>query len=170
MATTWIPSDSQFALSSKFVPLLFGILEQSASLRNLGHQFAAGETVPLQKSGGEILLPDGSRKPATGDFFGEANAPGIYRAGDFQFAVNVDPSESRITPLKPEDLSSLGVPIHQTVTAADAAATAERERHLLATESESRQKLWRNFIIAALAFVFLETYLSGRLSRQPVVQ
>jgi hypothetical protein len=37
---------------------------------------------------------------------------------------------------------------------------------LLATETEARQKLWRNFLLAAVTFILLETWISGRLSRR----
>src|SRR5262249_53931271 len=47
LGSTWMPSDSQLALSSKFIPLLFGILEQSSGLRASAHQFLIGESVPL---------------------------------------------------------------------------------------------------------------------------
>jgi hypothetical protein len=168
MGSTWIPSDSQFALSTKFIPLLFGILEQSANVRSVSHQYTIGDSVPLPPGVEEVVVPDGARKKVSGRTFSETSVPGIYTAGDFQFAVNLDANESKLKPLAPEDLRSLGVPLSLPAHAenADAATARERERRLLATETEARQKLWRNFLIAALAFVFIETYLSSRLSRR----
>lgn len=165
LATTWRPSDSQLALSSKFVPLLFGMLEQSAQLRSTAHQFVIGESVPLPPDfQGEVRLPDGTTKAARGSFT-ETLAPGLYSAGDFQFAVNITPAESRLAPLTSEDFTALGVPINAQSDARELAKAEERKRHLLASDTEARQKLWRNFLLAALAFVLIETWLAGRLSR-----
>lgn len=166
LATTWTPSDSQLALSSKFIPLLFGMLEQSAGLRASARQFFVGDAVPIPDDfRGEVRLPDGTSKPAHNPF-NETELAGIYTAGDFQFAVNLSPAESRITPLGTEEFVSLGVPLNSRTDAREMAKAEKRERNLLATETEARQKLWRNFILAAVAFVLLETWISGRVSRK----
>lgn len=168
-ASTWIPADSQFALSSKFIPLLFGILEQSAALRAGGHQYLVGEAVPLPPNLRELSLPTGEKKELATDAtrFTEASTPGLYTANDFQFAVNLDPSESRIAPLSLEELQSLGIPLSRAHDPAAQKKIEERRRHFLATETESRQKLWRNFLLAALALVLIESWLAGRISRKP---
>jgi hypothetical protein len=166
LATTWTPADSQFALSSKFIPLLFGMLEQSAGLRAGAHQFLVSESVPLPADfQGEVHLPDGSVKPAKNPFT-ETSLPGLYTAGVFQFAVNLNPTESKLTPLTTEDFVSLGVPLNAQADLREAAKAEARQRHLLATETEARQKLWRNFLLAAVTLILLETWISGRLSRR----
>ncbi|MGZ8899671.1 MAG: hypothetical protein ACXW3Z_06210, partial [Limisphaerales bacterium] len=165
LGTTWRPTDSQFALSSKFVPLLFGILEQSANLRLFANQYIVGDTIPIPPDAAEMKLPNGETKSVTGDRFSETTAPGVYAAGEFQFAVNVDPAESRIAPLAPEELSSLGVPLGIGGEVREQRASEARERSLLATDTEARQKMWRNFLLAALVFIVVESWLSGRLSR-----
>ena len=99
--------------------------------------------------------------------FTEASTPGLYTAGDFQFAVNLDPGETRIAPLSFEELQSLGIPLSRAHDAAAQKKIEERRRHLLATETESRQKLWRNFLLAAVALVLIESWLAGRISRRP---
>lgn len=165
LGSTWRPSDSQLALSSKFVPLLFGILEQSANLRLFSHQYIVGDPVPLPPDATEIKLPSGQNKNVVGNRFSETATPGIYSAGNYQFAVNVDPAESKIAPLPEEDLSSLGVPIGIGSEVASQRASEARERSLLATDTEARQKMWRNFLLAALVFIVVESWLSGKLSR-----
>jgi hypothetical protein len=166
LATSWTPADSQFALSSKFIPLLFGMLEQSAGLRASAHQFLVSESVPLPADfQGEVHLPDGSLKPAKNPFT-ETSLPGLYTAGDFQFAVNLNPAESKIAPLTTDDFVSLGVPLNAEADLREAAKAEARQRHLLATETEARQKLWRNFLLAAVTLILLETWISGRLSRR----
>jgi hypothetical protein len=165
LGTTWRPTDSQLALSTKFVPLLFGMLEQSANLRLNSHQYTVGDTVPLPPETAEIQLPSGESKNAGGDRFAETSTPGIYMAGNFQFAVNVDPAETKISQLMPDDLTSLGIPLKAAADIATQRDEQTRQRHLLASDTEARQKLWRNFLLAALAFIVAESWLSGRLSR-----
>ena len=169
LASTWTPSDSQFALSSKFIPLLFGLLEQSAGLRVANHQFIVGNALPLPPEVNEVTLPGGDKKtvPPESNRFIETSAPGVYMAGDFQFAVNIDPSESRIAPFTLEELQSLGIPLKNTLDATAQKKLEERRRHLLASETEGQQKLWRNFLLAALALIVIESWLAGRISRQP---
>jgi hypothetical protein len=169
LGSTWMPADSQLALSTKFVPLLFGILEQSANLRQLTHQYLVGDTVPLPQNVTEVKTPSGESKAVSGNRFAETDVPGIYTAGDLQFAVNIDPSESKIAPLALDAFSSLGVPLSSTPDAAAQRATEARERNLIARDTEARQKMWRSFLLAALAFIIIETWLSGRLSRNAPV-
>ena len=92
-ATTWRPSDSQLALSFKFIPLLCGILEQSIGIRSAAHQFNIGDGVPLSPEfKGEVRLPDGSTRPAAATF-SETVQPGLYSAGDYRFAANLDAAD-----------------------------------------------------------------------------
>ena len=163
-ASTWTPGDSQLALSSKFVPLMFATLERSADLHDSSRQFVVGDSIPAPEGSAEVILPNGEKEPVADGRFSNTSVPGIYSAGNLKFAVNIEPSESRIDPLTPDELRSFGVPLGRQAEL-PTAASVERERHLLATDLENRQKLWRNFILAALAFVLLETWLSGRLSR-----
>jgi len=107
-------------------------------------------------------------KPAKNPFT-ETTRPGVYTAGDFQFAVNLNPAESKIAPLTPEDFVSRGVPLNAQADLREAAKAAARQRHLLATETETRQKLWRYFLLAAVTFILLETWISGRLSQRVAV-
>jgi hypothetical protein len=165
LGSTWMPSDSQLALSTKFIPLLFGILEQSANVRQTSHQYLVGDIVPLPPGVQDVKLPNGDSKTFAGNRFAETTAPGIYTAGDFQFAVNVDPAESKIAPLAPEDLSSLGVPLGRTEDPTAMRAAETRKLNLQARETEARQKIWRNFLLAALAFIVIESWIAGRLSR-----
>lgn len=168
LASTWKPSDSQLALSTKFVPLLFGMLEQSANLVSARHHFTVGETVPLPNSEtNAVTQPDGKTINAAGRAFSQTGQPGLYRSGNYTFAVNMDPAESRFAPMAPEDLASLGVPVGKQGETDNPIAAQEKQRQLLATEAEARQKLWRWFIVGAVALLLIESWLAGRLSRAP---
>ena len=171
--SSWRPLDSQLALSSKFVPLLHALLEQSSNLPTQHAQYFIGDEVPLpagpqpftirKPEGSEAAAPAGSRFTAT-------NQPGIYAVtpGTLRFVVNLAPEESRTSPLPPERFTALGVPLGKP--AEPSAQLAQREARAQAAEIESRQKLWRWLIVAALGVVLLETLIAGKLSRAPAAQ
>ena len=167
LASSWRPLDSQLALSSKFVPLLHALLEQSSSLPAQKAQYFIGEEVPLP--GGpqplKIRKPDGTEVAApAGTKFAGTDQLGIYSItpGIQRFVVNLAPEESRMTALTPERLTSLGVPLrtgHETP-----AELIRREGQVQATEIENQQKLWRWLLVAALGLLLLETFFAGKLS------
>lgn len=176
LATGWHPADSQLAVSSKFVPLLYAMLEgDSAGPRPATLASAVGEPLALPDAPGaprRLVLPDGSTTnlPAGSTRFDGTGRPGIYTLAaeppgrPLRFAVNLDPAESRTSPLPVEDLERLGLVLHSAP--ADPVAAPERARHLAAAEAEGRQKLWRWALVATLLFILLETALAGRLTRQ----
>jgi hypothetical protein len=167
--STWRPSDSQFALSSKLVPLLSALLEQSSNLPARKAQYFIGDEVPLPPGPQPLVVrkPDGTEIPVpAGSKFTASDLPGIYGVtpGTLRFVVNLAPEESRLTPLTPDRFTSLGVPLRHAAVASPAQA-AQREASLQAAELEQRQKLWRWLIVAALGVLLLETLIAGRLSR-----
>jgi hypothetical protein len=176
----WFPSDSQFALSSKFVPLLYSILEISGAIKVQAAQYVVGDRVELSLESAEplsIRKPDGVEvKLSAGDRFADTQLPGIYsvQAGpsSTRFAVNLAGEESKTAPLPGETLERLGVPLKLLATASprqQRQAAAARQR-LAATELENRQKLWRWLIVAALVVLMMETWLAGRISRRAAAE
>src|SRR5262249_30678651 len=97
-ASGWQPSDSQLALSTKFVPLLCSALELAGGMSAPANQFHVGDAVPLGegRTGGKLTFPDGSSlKLGAGETnFTQTTMPGIYqvKAGtnELHFAVNLD--------------------------------------------------------------------------------
>lgn len=176
LTSGWHPADSQLALSSKFVPLLYSMLELSGAAPPAPAQFIVGDAVPLPhesaqtNAGLAIVRPDGSMLalPAGTTNFTETLAPGIYRLGTGpaaqRFAVNLDVAESRTAPLPMDELERLGAPAPRSTLAA--AQEKERKVQLQNSELEGRQKLWRWFIVATLAVLLIETWLAGRTARR----
>jgi hypothetical protein len=170
LASGWNPVDSQLARSSKFVPLMAALLEgrtpppvELASLTVL-------DRVPLPGTDKTtIRKPDGSTVDLeTGaTSFDGTDLPGVYAIdsplGSRSFAVNLDPLESKTTPLGVETLEKLGV--HLSAGPAKEALDREHLRQLQNAELEGRQKLWRALILAAIGILILETWLAGRLTR-----
>lgn len=174
LASGWQPSDSQLALSSKFLPLLFSLLEQAGGIRPQVTQHTVGDRVPLSATNAAVLVtrPDGtSLTLGAGTTVNiQTDQPGIYTAVSGtvtqRFAVNLDPLESKTAPLPVEELEHLGLPVKH-VEAKSAAQAAEAKRQLANAELEGRQKLWRWVIAFALVFVAMETLLAGWLAKRP---
>jgi hypothetical protein len=174
---SWQPADSQFALSSKFVPLLYSILEQAGGLKAQLAQYRVGDTVDLSvlaaRSGGAALSvrkPDGALvQLSSGEVrFSDTGVPGIYEVVSpeslARFAVNLDSAESKTAPLAVDDLERLGLPMKPREI--ELSKLVEQRQTMHNTELESRQKLWRWLIVAALVILMLETWLAGWITRR----
>jgi hypothetical protein len=171
LTSGWHPDDSQLALSTKFVPLLYAFLEESGATAPPPAQFYVGDTVPLQPNDAASVIhpPDGSElRLSSGEaIFSQTMTPGIYTLGTQpgrRFAVNLDAAESRTAPMPLDELERLGAPIvHQPTVAT---GEVERKVRLRNTELEERQKLWRWFLLGTLGVLLVETWLAGRTARR----
>lgn len=169
LASSWRPLDSQLALSSKFVPLLQALLEQSSRAAEQKTQYFVGDEVqmPPDPAGLQVRKPDGTEvAAAAGAKFANTDQPGIYTVspGNSRFVVNLPPEESRTSPLPTARFAALGIPLPTTVVdphPPTPTQLAERQ----AAELESQQKLWRWLIVGALGVLLLETLIAGKLSR-----
>ncbi len=178
LAMGWQPEDSQLAVSSKFVPLLWSLLELAGGAASVTTQFAVGDTLPLQPERGAIAMraPGGGpiALPEKATEFGGTMQPGIYEANGGpgtraqRFAVNLDANESRTTALGVDELEQFGVPLAKTEPTP--AVQTERTTLLQGVEAENRQKLWRWFIVATLAVLLFETALAGWTARRSALQ
>jgi hypothetical protein len=176
LTSGWQPESSQLALSSKFVPLLYSILETSGVPEPLPAQYWVGDQVPLTSieppvSGPLMIhLPDGSQAtiPNQATNFSQTTVPGIYTLTGGQrakrFVVNLDPAESRTVPLPFDQLERLGVPAGKPLDS-DLQQVQKKVR-LQNVDVENRQKLWRWFIVGTLLVLLVETWLAGRTARQ----
>ena len=168
----WNPDDSQLAVSSKFVPFIFGLLEFSGALAPQASQYFVGDVIPFPTPAAEattMLRPDGTSTPVPAGATSFATTqPGIYRAAiggrPQTFAVNLDAAEMRTAPLAVDELERLGAPLARVKP--PAAAEAAREITLQGTEAEGRQKLWRWFVVATLVVLLLESWLGGWTARK----
>jgi hypothetical protein len=176
LASGWQPDDSQLAVSSKFVPLLWSLLEQSGGVASFATQYAIGERValPAGSAATAVRTPAGTSEPLTAGAkeFAPPVAPGVYElSGGLRpqrFAVNLDANESRTAPLTSDELEQMGVPVARPKT--EATAAVDNKTMLQGIEAESRQKLWRWFIVATLALLLAETALAGWTARRSTLQ
>jgi hypothetical protein len=169
-ASGWHPADSQLARSSKFVPLMSALVEGPAARPFEGSNYRVGDRVSLpvwniesqgltvHKPGGEVV----TISPRAG-VFAETDQPGVYTidtpTGARSFAVNLDPGESKTSPLHDTTLEQFGC---RLANPSRKAIDRERQRQLHNAELENRQKLWRWLILAALLILIFETWLAGR--------
>jgi len=178
LASGWHTDDSQLALSSKFVPMLYSLLEIGGALKAQSLAFTVGDPVDLSSlratNALTIRKPDGSTASVAADVksFGQTDVPGVYTVvgaePPFRFAVNVAPEESRTALMATEQLEQLGVPVRVKPVANDK-EIARREAQLKAVELESNQKLWRWLIAATLVVLIVETWVAARASRRAAV-
>lgn len=170
-AAGWHPDESQLAMSSKFVPLLWSWLELGGGRASAPAQHVVGESVPLP-AGTVVQSPVGGPVVTVGaDGAFVARAPGVQVAtlpdGEVRrLACNLDPNEGRTAPLGLDELEQLGLPL-AAVPAAGSPAPKGADPRLPAAEAEGRQKLWRWFLGAALLVLLLESLLAGRAARRP---
>ena len=154
LTTGWQPDDSQLAVSSKFVPLLWSLLELGGGISTAPAQWLVGD---------KASLPEGAADKEIA-----FTQPGMIevKAGErtVRFAVNLDSNESRTAPLGADELEKLGVPVSQP--AVKATPTGDSKVVLQGIEAESRQKLWRWFIAATLAVLLVESALAGWTARK----
>ncbi|HEY7118953.1 MAG TPA: BatA domain-containing protein [Tepidisphaeraceae bacterium] len=172
----WQPADSQLALSTKFVPLIDGLLRRHDGAL-VEAQYGVGDRVGLPVVAGQqsrtLAGPDGKAidLAAGASAFEGTDRPGIYRlttnGEETALAVNLSPDESRTAPLPVEDLERWGAKLTAKPSAAPTTEEAAmRERRLRGIELENRQKLWRWLIVGVLGLLAVETALAGRTARK----
>jgi hypothetical protein len=131
-------------------------------------------TLPTGLASATVRTPGGVNVTLEGNApeFAQTTQPGVYELAGTpraqRFAVNLDPNESRTTPLTNDDLEQLGLPVARLKS--EAGTTVENKTLLQGIEAENRQKLWRWFIAATLAVLLAETALAGWTSRRAALR
>ena len=78
-----------------------------------------------------------------------------------RIAVNLDPAESDLTPLDPQELIAAVVG-----HAAPVVRSADPQVELLPEEAERRQNIWWYLLLAGILLLSAETIVANRLSRE----
>ena len=176
----WHPSDSQLALSSKFVPLLYSILEYNSVFDGQQSQYFVGDRIhiPQARTSGsanlQIRKPDNSliSLDAGQQVFAQTELPGIYAIESPEknqlFAVNLPVKECQTAAMPIEDIERFGVSFKQSSSVA-VERTAQAKHHSNFAELEYGQKVWRWVFVALLAVSLIEIWLAGRLTRPPSI-
>lgn len=189
LTSGWHTAESQLALSTKFLPLMVGVLgrepEPMPSEVTVGDRIESplSPGARLRDPAGAILWPnpdpgvaDATADPPVGvpdrRFVGGDRSvyatPGIYvwegGGSEIRFAANLDDSESRTEPLEMEVLEGYGVPLGKTLPVGQRERQA---RQLRDRELEDSQRWWQWLLAAALAMLGVEAGYAGRLARRP---
>ena len=168
---------NDLALKPVYLPLVHQLVTLPGALRaavGVAHGRPGRRSrPPLLKSRADrvVVTPSGERLkvPATEPGLLELNEQGVYEiraassgsAPPDRIAVNLDPAESDLTPLDPQELVA-AVTGRARPTAA---ATAEAPAELTAEEAERRQGLWWYLLVAGLLLLAAEMVVSNHLSR-----
>jgi len=180
LTSGWHPSDSQLALSSKFVPLLYSILEYGGAIAGQKPQYFVGDQVPIPQSltsGSadlQVRKPEGSliNLDAGKQTFTQTDMPGIYAiessAGKQLFAVNLPVRECQTAVMPIEDIERLGVSLRESAKIPpEQIKQAAHQSNVV--DLEFKQKLWRWVLAVLLAVSLIESWLAGWLTRAPSV-
>lgn len=178
MMSSWQPQESQLALSSKFVPLLYSILNIAG--------FSAQKSKPIYV-GGDLLVEgaEAVKRPGESELikletdqkvFSGTDRPGFYEvvseeAGQQDakriYAVNLPPSESRVDVFDPDSLADFGIVLSAKGSQSDQDLDAEQQAltsyRMGLEETEERQKLWKWVLLSVLVVLCLESWVAGRV-------
>ncbi|WP_395752068.1 BatA domain-containing protein [Prosthecobacter sp.] len=172
LASGWHPGDSQFALSTKFVPLLYGWLAAAGFSHDPAATLLVGDALPLDSAATHTVTEPGGKthRLKAGESF-TAKEVGLFKvenaAHTRTVAVNLPPDEGRVLPLAPQKLAEYGIKL---AGSEDSSAGGEAtDQRLTSTDTEQRQQTWWYVLLVLLAVLLLETWFAGR-ARQTVLQ
>lgn len=166
MTSGWQPSESQLALSSKFVPIVSGIFARAAPLERSLEALVVGDKVEYL-DGESWFDPTGARLVFEVESDGKKSVVvdqlGFYRLtrdGQSRWvAVNLPLAESDTRVMDDERLEQLGV------VASEAKPTKfamQRREQLRGVELEGQQRVWRWLMVGMLAVIVIETAWSAK--------
>lgn len=166
----WTPSESQLAVSSKFAPLLLGMLDQRRNPSLARFQVRVGDSMPWparQSADLRVRMPDGATIGwPQGAEFKQVTMPGLYQVEgrlELSFAANISPRESETDLLEAPMLAQLGLPLAGADGTPDAGRLAPAANASPA-EAEARQRLWKWLLAAAALLILIETAWAARIS------
>ena len=177
LTSGWHPKDSQLALSTKFVPLIYSILEFGGAISNRQFQYTVGQPFQLpnwiRDASSELVLRRPDQTEITldveQDTFYVPEEPGYYTFESNQdkllYAVNIAARESQTAPMTIEELETFGVSFHRQESPPSETNRQKRQDRADLYEQESQQKLWRWILLATGMVLLMETGLAGWLSR-----
>lgn len=182
LTSGWQTSESQFALSSKFVPILSSLFDQAVPMPKT-EEMVIGSEVNSLFVGGVYKTPAGKDLSQIESRDARFSEPGIYEwrseerglvsEADSQadsgatvtrlgvssnqvFAVNIDKRETRTDPMELEEFSRIGVAIDLANAKQKVLAQSAASKRL-AEELESRQHGWWWMIAVVLVLATVES-------------
>jgi hypothetical protein len=172
MSAGWQPAASGLGLSSKFIPILMGMLDPQGRTRKKQLVYQVGEKMDVADLG-DLRVLDAQRQPIDSTQFqwlqGKLSivSPGLFwlegEELQRQVAIQIPTSESSLTPLDLDQFAQYGIGLGKVATDRE---RRESLRQLQVTELESKQRLWQWLIAGCLVVLAMETFLAGWLNRR----
>lgn len=167
----WQPTASGLGLSSKFIPILTGLIDPQNSRTPPQSSIAVGDPIDVDVPQ-QTLVTTAAGEPVEERYIARnAQTLELLRPGLFwitqadnrrQIAVHVPASESRLVPLDVAQVEQYGIAIGPLVSDA---SRRESLRQMQREELESKQRLWQWLLLAGLVVLAAETWLAGWQSR-----
>ena len=197
LASGWHPADSQLALSTKFVPILNGILDIAIDQPDLKTTYVVNEPLKFGVDDSDARLmtrPDKTQVKIGRDqsTFDETDIPGIYRlsygnkTGEIKKDVSTQADDVRsqengnadalfAVNVDRAESETVPIPIEQLEMLEinvgrqqSGSLELAQLRQMRDREIENRQKMWKWLIVAALVLLIAETWLAGRTAVRQV--
>lgn len=170
LASGWQPEVSGLGLSSKFVPIIMGILDPRGSTRKLSFAYEVGQSISFEGQGVSIVDQAGNAVSSPTADVSEAQVriwePGLYRLqsenASREVAIQIPASEGHLTPLDIDVFEQYGVSLGKVESEQQLRDSA---RQMQIEELERKQRLWQWLIAAGIAVLALETLIAGWSAR-----
>ncbi len=168
----WQPAASGLGLSSKFVPLMMGLLDPLGRSREKQFTYEVGDKIDVEQFV-DLHVNDSQGQPLEETHMIRQGkllsilTPGMYwLIGDQmkrQVAIQLPASESRVTPLDSDLFEQYGIKLGKVESDA---SRRETVRQLQVEELEGKQRLWQWLLAACLGVLGCETLLAGWLAKR----
>ncbi len=176
VAAGWQPDQSQWALSTKFLPMMSRWFGGNIKQSGVQPEIIVGEPLPWStttsspdhREGGRIEPLGGGNMAAETPAGETVTRPGVYRyiqpgQSAVTFAANLDAAESDTAPMNVELLEQLGVTLGRAEPIEQVQQSRRQRRD---QELEAGQRLWRWVLLGAITTLILETVLGGRHAKR----
>lgn len=171
LTSGWQTTDSTFALSSKFIPVISRLVEpapesgKSGMVLNVGQNMEIDFPAPWTVTdhlGKPIKLQSNAVASSQATF----ERPGLYsirgESQEKQVAVQIAASESRHLPLDAQTVAQYGLQLQKIVSVE---TKMQERRQLQIDELEQQQKIWKWMLVTGLVILLIETWLAGRATK-----
>jgi hypothetical protein len=152
MASGWQPSESQLALSSKFVPILASLFEQARPSETV-LDYRCGDRIP--RSPGTGL----SESNTESDRFERPGFTSLASGADI-VAVNIPRSEGLTDPMNLDEFARFGIPLDSRMPIDLERETASKKNQI-AEQLEASQRGWWWILLLVVIFAGLESLISA---------
>ncbi|MEO2034605.1 MAG: hypothetical protein ABGZ35_21215, partial [Planctomycetaceae bacterium] len=184
LASGWHPSDSQWALSSRFAPMLAGFLRLAEPVSSAYRHLTIGDILdPAMLVGSSqwtLERPDGSLESFGDNMTVGMEQIAIDQPGRFTVRSSVDENdttmtllaevsaeESRTATLPAGQLYALGITADEiTAGTGEFNVNPSESAQASAAELEAQQKYWRWFLLAGLSCLLAEAMLAAVIHRR----